>query len=436
MLLTLLVCIAFFGRDIPQWEDWYLVAPLLGREPNLLAWSWSQISEHRLPLPRLVYLGLLRLSGGDFRAAMVFNTVATATIAAFLVRASQRARGRLALSDSFFPLALLHLGHWTNLIWGWGIQFVSSVCLFGALLAWVVTKRGAPLSGATTLVPGLALLLLPLCGANGLLLTPPLAAWLMYEALRQARSGEPGAHRSAVVLTLFVVANFVIVGLYFVGYESSPWNPPSPGLAVTVRTSVKLAAMGFGPGAATSWRLSVLLAAGTLLVAGWSLAHAPARRGAEASNPAVPLLSLAMAAVLLTLAMGAGRAGLYSSWIPDRYALLSAPVLCVAYMVYGCLCPMPLARWGQRALFAGTLLYLPANTVMGFEIGEEYRDRMDRLARDVAAGVPVPRLAKEHRAFLLHWDEAGLERGLSMLEESHLGPFRGARRGGRGIGGP
>jgi hypothetical protein len=253
----------------------------------------------------------------------------------------------------------------------------------------------------------------------------------MYEALRQARSEQPGAHRSAIVPILFVVASLVLVGLYFVGYESSPWNPPSPSLAATIRTSLKLAAMGFGPAAATSWRLSVLLAAGTLLVAGWALAHAPVRRGAGASTPAVPLLSLAMAAVMLTLAMGAGRAGLYSSWIPDRYALLTAPALCVAYLVYGCLCPAPLARWGQRALFAGTLLYLPANTVMGFEIGEEYRDRMDRLVRDVAAGVPVPRLAKEHRAFLLPWDEAQLERGLSMLEESRLGPFRGARRAGR-----
>src|SRR5262249_21244301 len=271
----------------------------------------SQVSEHRLPLSRLLYLGLLRLSGGDFRAGMAFNSLATATVAALLILACRKVRGRLAVSDCFFPLALLHVGHWTNLLWGWGIQFVSAVCLSGGLLAWVAVEKGAPLSGAKPLMPGLTLLLLPLCGANGLLLTPPLAAWLAYEALRQVRSREPNARRSAVILMLFVAANLVIAGFYFVGYQSSPWNPPSPSLAATLRTSLQLAAVGFGPGVEISWGFSVLLAVGALLVAGVSLALAPLRRGREAPNTAIALLSLAMAAILLNLAMAVGRAGQY-----------------------------------------------------------------------------------------------------------------------------
>ncbi|HEX5963434.1 MAG TPA: hypothetical protein VFY42_06895, partial [Gemmatimonadales bacterium] len=55
-LATLLVSIARDGRNIPFEEDWFMVAPMTGHEPDLPRWLWSQNSEHRLPLPRLINL--------------------------------------------------------------------------------------------------------------------------------------------------------------------------------------------------------------------------------------------------------------------------------------------------------------------------------------------------------------------------------------------
>jgi len=157
MTMTLLTCIALFGRDVPQFEDWYMVAPLTGREPDLLAWLWAQNNEHRSPLPRLLYLALLWVSGGDFRVGMVCNTLAAALTAAALVAASRKTRSRMSLTDAFFPVALLHLGHWTNLIWSWQIQFVLSTCLFCVLLAVTAANQGAPLSGSRAAWVGAAL---------------------------------------------------------------------------------------------------------------------------------------------------------------------------------------------------------------------------------------------------------------------------------------
>lgn len=37
MLLAALACVAQYGKDIPLCEDWFLVAPLTGNEPDLMS---------------------------------------------------------------------------------------------------------------------------------------------------------------------------------------------------------------------------------------------------------------------------------------------------------------------------------------------------------------------------------------------------------------
>ena len=84
MLLVALACIVRYGRNIPLAEDWLLVPPMTGHEPHLGSWLWAQNNEHRLPLPRLVLLGLL-VATRDFRAGMVLNVVSLAALAAAMI---------------------------------------------------------------------------------------------------------------------------------------------------------------------------------------------------------------------------------------------------------------------------------------------------------------------------------------------------------------
>ena len=117
-LASILVFIARDGRNIPFEEDWLMVAAMTGHEPDLPRWLWSQNSEHRLPLPRLVNLTLLRATR-DFRSTMVFDALALGALAAAAILVARRLRnGRTSVVDAFFPLLLLHLGNWDNLVWG------------------------------------------------------------------------------------------------------------------------------------------------------------------------------------------------------------------------------------------------------------------------------------------------------------------------------
>src|SRR4051794_19688327 len=75
MTMVALGVVAFYGYDLPFSEDWHMVRLLVGREPNLFQWLWAQNHEHRIPLPKALYLLLLKVSGGDFRTGMFANVL-------------------------------------------------------------------------------------------------------------------------------------------------------------------------------------------------------------------------------------------------------------------------------------------------------------------------------------------------------------------------
>ena len=56
----ILLAIARHGRNVPFEEDWLMVGAMTGHQADLPDWLWAQNSEHRLPLPRLVNLAVLR----------------------------------------------------------------------------------------------------------------------------------------------------------------------------------------------------------------------------------------------------------------------------------------------------------------------------------------------------------------------------------------
>src|SRR4051794_31707951 len=157
--------IARVGRNVPLSEDWLMVPALTGHQPHFWAWVWSQNNEHRLPVPRLVYLGLLELTG-DFRVGMVVNAIVLGVLAAAMILVARRLRGgRTSYLDAFFPVVVLNLGHWENLGWSWQLSFVLSVAAIVGILL-VLVASPVPLGRAPAVALAAMLVLLPLTGAT------------------------------------------------------------------------------------------------------------------------------------------------------------------------------------------------------------------------------------------------------------------------------
>lgn len=428
MLLAALAFVWNYGRNVPFWPDeWAYAEVLTGRQPVTLKWLWERHFEHRLVLPKLIWVGLLRLTGCDFRAGMYGNVLLLGVLALALILAARRLRGRTSYADAFFPLALLHLGHWDNFLWAWQIQFVSSTFLAGALLLTIV-RSGAPLHWKGTCLAGTCLVLLPVCGANGVAFVPALALWLAYAgALRWGSPPGAGGKRDALLAWAFAAAALLIVALFVLGYERPNHRPTDNGVwrSLTMATQFFGASLGLGPG--QSWLpYSGLVVVGLLLLGVALLARAWLKRPQERSRAAGLLFFLGGLACL-ALGLGWGREEIYS-----RYVTLAAPALCCAYFVAGLYGGRGFGRLLQGSLLALLLAALPFNVRDGLDQGRERREALEGFARDVRAGAPLHEVAERH-AHDVYWHGGTASRKefadrLAVLQEAGMGPYRLLKR--------
>src|SRR5438132_621057 len=110
MVIAELVFVWEYGSNVPSWDGWDMVPTLTGAQPVTWSWLWSQHNEHRVPLPRLILLGLNKVTILDFRGGMYLEVCIMATLAAAMIVVARRLRGTTSYTDLFFPLILLDWG--------------------------------------------------------------------------------------------------------------------------------------------------------------------------------------------------------------------------------------------------------------------------------------------------------------------------------------
>jgi hypothetical protein len=376
------------SSPVPLTEDWVAVPFVTGQPADLAPWLWQQNNEHRMPLARLLLLGALKAGGGDFRAGGLLNMMVLAATAAALIVFVRRVRGLTDPADAFFPLSLLHFGHSIDVLFPFQITFVLTLGMYIFYAGWACWsgRRGWPVRRG-------------------------LGAWLMI-----ASSG-------AVILA----------GVYFIGYEHPYWNPPNPGVVPSVRTILKVLALGFGPAPYFWFKPGVV---GAVLFLGLSMWRAGRRLrpAAPGSQYALGAALFVANAILFVAAVGWGRAGsVPEAGIPLRYINIAMPAFVASYLVW-VVSPSPFATGLQRSLAVTMLILLPVNTVGGdrFFAGW-YHDGMRRLHADIDRGMPVEEIAVRYNRFLAHyWTPEELARHIHMLRDAGIAPFdRAAVQGSR-----
>jgi hypothetical protein len=430
MLLAALVYVGEFTSSCPYYDDWGDMAWWTGQRPVTVTWLWSQHAEHRIPLPKLILLGLTRVASYDFRAGLFFNVVTLGLVAFALMRAARNLRGRTSYSDAFFPLTLLTLGQYEIFFISHAVDLVAAMGITGALLLLVARSR-KPLTLRVTFLAAAGLGALTLCGAIGLALVPALTLWLVTSALLHWRSGEPHGRRNAVWTLTLAGAVLGLAGLYLVGWQKPPENesPTNPGLRATLGTSAEFLSMGFGPAAGSFWPVSGWMLVGLMTLTGTVLAVAWYRQPPERFRALGVLLFLGAMATL-ALAVGWGRAGFGpgAAFMP-RYTTYAAPALCGAYLAWGLCRPLALGSLGQMVLFTLVAFAFSLNTLTGLQAGAEHRRQMEAFEKDLRAGLPPSALAERHANFVYPWppdnpDRGKVVSGLGMLKRAGAALFR------------
>jgi hypothetical protein len=413
-----------YGRNLPQWDDWEMVPALTGTQSVTPSWLWSQHNEHRIPLPRLLLLALYTLSGNDVRAGMFFNVAALGVLAAILILVAGRLRSSSAYADAFFPLFLLHWGHAENLLWSWQVGFLSSTVLAGVLLG-LLALWGNRLTPARLLGVGGCLLLLPLCGANGLVLVPPLLLWLCGVVRAHWRSGQLRGRGESLLALALVLALVAVLGVYFLGYERPADHPHSAGVAASLRTSLECWGMLFGLWGRPYWFAAGLAAVGLWLTAALLLSLAAWQRPNERLR-ALGLLLFLVSFLGLALVVGWGRSGFgLGGGLRARYVSLMTPTLCGLYFVVGLYTSPRVAGVTQRclALLAGLMFVL--NVPGGLTLAEGQRQVLDSFQKDLETGLPPFVLVDRYSRFPLELypDPVRFAAYLSQLRQARVKPF-------------
>lgn len=420
-LLLALGYVGRFGADAPRYDDYAVVPQLCGEEPITLGWLWSQHSEHRIPLTRLVLLGVFGLDGADPRPVMGLIVLLLAAGAAALLIAVARAPGGRRYADAFLPLALLNLGHHHNLLWAIQVAYVLPVALFCAATG-LVAARPDRLDLPRAAAFGACLAVMPLCNAGGLLLLPAPILWLVATAWAEARSGRPGSRRRGGWLALCATPAAVLAVFYLRGY-SAPSHHASPGgLGAVWRSTLQFLATGFGPAGVALWPCSGVAAAVVAFGSAATLLVAWFRRPEERSRIG-GLLAMLASVGGLALGTGWGRSGEgVEAGLQLRYATLAAPTLVVAYLAFAFHGGRVLRSIAPTALFAASCFLLWPNTQDALEAGRAAGERAASFAREREAGVPIFRLVRRHVPFL-HPSQQTLHDYLEMLQEARIGRF-------------
>ncbi len=422
---------ARWSSPIPLAEDWLMVAPLTGHEPDLAQWLWAQVNEHRVPVPRGVLLGLLRATHGDFRAGGFFSIAVLAAMAATAILTVRGWRGgRTEVADAFFPMLLLHFGHASNLLMGWQVVFVVPTAVILVLVIGFCAPRPIATRGAVAAV-AVGVALLPFCGANGLLFVPGVGVyagwvgWCMWRAHKGWRQG-----RAAGGWLMAASACAAIVGaLYFVGYAHPWWNPPNPGIVPSAKVTLKVLALGLGPGVGAAWKPWLAVATASVAVTAWvALRAIRERRGGErAATWGAVVIGLNLLGFVALI--GWVRAGYVPMFgIPIRYALLGVPVWCAVYLFWERFASGVPRRIAQGGLAAIALVLLPFNLRAGYtDFARWYHEGMTAVRTDLDRGLSVAEVASRHQGFLVHpWTPERLAEHMRFLEASGVAPFNRA----------
>lgn len=448
-----------FGPTMPYWDDWELVPAVSGEKPLTAAWLWSPHNEHRLFIPRLLLFWLYRLSGYDFRAGMYFNTLALSGLALAMVLAARAVRGRCTWADAVFPLALLSWAHFENLLWSWQVGFVLSAVPIGVVLLVIVRCGDRPGGGAIALM-GACLLMLPLCGASGLLLALPPAVWLGACGVADLVSPGGTRRRQGWWMLLFAAAFTALAAAYLRGPEDLPRSDYESAARHLLKDARNFIGFTFGMGIAGVWRrrsetvaLLLALTVVQLLIV--------MRRGGPERRRAAGLLAVLAGVGAIGAAVFWGRPGaagapryitlivpallvmiwtqiLYGRVVADRRTALgvlgvitglAAPDLvaavCLAYIALLLARLVRPVNWGQRLLCLLTAVSLLGNTLVGFDGGWFHRWVSDHFEHDLRSGMTAEELAQKytHGPHRIYPNKRTLAHYIKLLARAGIGPF-------------
>lgn len=426
-LLTLLSLYAAvrFSTPMPYLDDWMNLTPVIAGKQPTVAWLMERHSDHRVTAVRLVMAAVLKLTGNRIESFIYLMVAIRSLLALMLIRTARRIRGRTRLSDLFFPLLWLNWGHTESLFWASMLGFLMPVGLMGVVLG-VATTSAQRITVRDGAAAAVCLMVLPLCGGQGVIVTGALCLWWLYVFLF-ARDCLPASPSGRALLLILFALTLPALGTYLlkIGPSQAGYVAPAASLSVMVRTAFQFLATGMAPNLVERWYVP---AAVTLLCMAVGIGFAARTwNRAPATRPAlVGLLCFVAVGLAFVFAVGVKRAALmHNAGLDPRYTEYMAITLSALYLLHllspdrGAK-PMPAIYCALLAVFSA--LSLKSSLVRL----SAYHSELTGMQQDLAAGTPLYRCAERYNDLVvlgfIDFPQAALE-----LKRAGFAPFAGAQ---------
>lgn len=398
-IIVLFVFVFKNASPIPIHDELCNIPFLVDHPP--LADYWRQHNEHRIPLPRLLYVAAFWLFGGDFRGPQYFNALMLTAATGVVMLALRRSRGYWSSTDALVPLALLTTGQYGNLLWGFQVQFIASTSL--VLMAIALSLAPGLMSSKPRLVGlGACGMLLPLCGANGLAFVPGICGVLFFAGVWNLWGNE--RKWSAGILSLALgMLPLTITAAYFVGLQDSTHHKVGEGtLGQMIVGAVNLLGACFGPIARhlpprPYEGITVFGVLGVVLVAHTAVGLLAAMRDPATRPQAVAFAGVLFGFLVLAAGISKSRSGFCNVLDANRYYTLMLPMVVGAYAVWTSLG----YRWMPRLLFVVVAAGYVPNAMIGHHECPATVWWTQYVGEEIRAGIPLEFIADRHRGLFL-----------------------------------
>ena len=412
-----------YGRHFPYSDDWAVLSLLTGNAEDVLAALWQQHNEHRILIPKLIWMVLFKLSEGDYRCLSLLNSLLASGAAFVMIGAARQLRGHLRITDGFFPLLFLHLGnniHW----WSFMTEFTLSMFLLVLILRlsiMLTSNNGQARSLLFAWGICACLVLLPLCGLNGLV--PAFVLAVGFIALpRIDRTWAAASPKAAQILRLGGVVCLTLVGITFIEYQF-PDHPSTERTILNVLyVTARTIASPFGQHPASIWIPGLVLILTASIGAVWV-----ARTNLRLDRSTQLLTFIGFAASLLILAATVGWGRSWRSWHPwleVHYAALEMPLLSCLYLFYVRFGPHWVQRTVQMSLAGAFIIVFSIQLPAGFDRGRWEEAKNLEVDRDLLGGASAESIANKHISTLYYRDtpysRTVVRQGLVVLKRNGL----------------
>jgi hypothetical protein len=209
-----------YAVNIPFGDEWAMI-PLLTKSygHQLAFWDlYAQHNEHRIVIPKLVFIAFAHLTGWNLLDEMFFSVAlcvgTSAGIYVLLRRTLAAADSERVLLWGAANLLIFSPAQVENWLWGFSLQvFIPNFCLVMALVVLTSAYHWWLKFGAAVVLIAIA----TFSFGGGILLWPLIAIFLLLR-------GEKKSHVAAWLLVFGIVA-----GVLFIGYQRRPSPQPTTG---------------------------------------------------------------------------------------------------------------------------------------------------------------------------------------------------------------